>query len=102
MPVSSPLKRALERIKDIPLEIEEPTINEKLKEIAKECEINKRITSHTGRHTFAITMCAEQGISCETCATLMGITIATCSDNYSRVSNIKIEKETITAWEGLK
>jgi integrase len=71
-------------------------MNRTLKGIAG---IKKRITTHTGRHTFAITMCAEAGISAETCAELMGITIATCVNNYYRVTNRKIDKECLGAWK---
>ncbi|MDI3320014.1 site-specific integrase [Pinibacter soli] len=101
MPLSTPLKRTLDRIREMPLDIEEPTLNEKLKDIAKELKIRKHITSHTGRHTFAITMCAERGISSETCAELMGITVKTCVENYYKVTNRKIDKETNEAWKGL-
>lgn len=102
MPISIPLQRNLVRMAQVPLEIEEPTINEKLKVIARKLDINKKITSHTGRHTFAITLCAEQGISSEVCATLMGISIKTCIDNYYKVTRIKMDKETLGAWENLK
>jgi len=101
MPVNKPLKRNLTRMKRLPLSIEEPTINEKLKVIAKKLKINKHITSHTARHTFAITICAERGISSETCSELMGITVKTCVENYYRVTNRKIDSETLKAWEGL-
>jgi site-specific recombinase XerD len=101
MPISEPLKRNLKRIQALPLDIEEPTINEKLKIIARELKISKRITTHSGRHTFAITICADQGISSETCAELMGITVATCVGNYYRVTNRKIDNETMAAWANL-
>lgn len=101
MPVNAILKRNLARMKRLPLSIEEPTINEKLKVIASILGINKHLTSHTGRHTFAITLCADRGVSSETCAVLMGITIATCVENYYRVTNRKIDAETVKAWEGL-
>ncbi len=102
MPINRPLARNLERIALLPLTIEEPTINEKLKKIAAKLGIKKHITSHTGRHTFAITMCAEQGVSSETCAELMAITIKTCVDNYYKVSALKIKNETMAAWKDLK
>lgn len=101
MPVVSRFKRHIARIRKTALLIEEPTINEKLKKIAKEKEISKYITSHTARHTFAITMCAEQGISSETCAELMGITVKTAVENYYRVTNRKIDKEALAAWAKL-
>lgn len=102
MPISKPLQRTLDRMAKVALTIEEPTINEKLKVIAAKLGINKKLTTHTGRHTFAITICAEQGISAETCSELMGITIKTCVINYYRVSSRKIDKEALAAWDGLK
>lgn len=99
MPVNSLLKKILPLIKQYPLTIEEPTINEKLKEIATDLKINKHITTHTGRHTFAVTVCAENGISCETCAEFMGITVKTCVENYYRVTKAKIQNETARGWK---
>lgn len=101
MPISKPLKRVIQKMKQVPLEIEEPTINEKLKHIARELKINKHLTTHTARHTFAITICADRGISCETCAELMGITVKTCAESYYRVTNRKIDAETLKAWKNL-
>jgi integrase len=103
MPVSMPLARNLKRMADCPLTIEEPTINEKLKVIAKDpqVKIRKSISTHVGRHTFAITLCAEMGVSLETCAELMGITVATCAENYYKVTGKKIREETLKAWKGL-
>jgi site-specific recombinase XerD len=96
MPVVGRLKRHLERVKAVPLQITEQEMNRTLKNIAG---IKKKISTHTGRHTFAITMCGEQGISAETCSELMGITIATCVNNYYRVTNRKIDKECFGAWK---
>lgn len=101
MPINAILRRNLERIKTTPLTISEHTINQQLKTLASKISINKVLTSHTGRHTFATTLCADRGISSETCAELMGITISTCVDSYYRVSNRKIDSETVKAWEGL-
>lgn len=96
MPITGRLARHLERVKLTPLQITEQEMNRTLKNVGN---IKKKITTHTGRHTFAITMCAEQGISAETCAELMGITIKTCVQNYYRVTNRKIDKECLAAWK---
>jgi integrase len=69
-------------------------MNRTLKQLFK----GKKITTHCARHTFAITMCAEAGISAETCAELMAITLKTCVDNYYKVTNLKIDKECEEAW----
>lgn len=104
MPISTPLERTIARIRELPLTLEEPMINRTLKLIAKDPDvhINKLITTHVGRHTFAITLCAEMGIGVETCAELMGITVKTCAENYYRVTKTKIMNETRAAWKGLR
>lgn len=98
IPVVGRLERHLQRVKVVDLTISEREINRTLKNIAG---INKKISSHTGRHTFAITMCAEQGVSMEVCATLMGITVAVCEQNYYSVTPKKIEDEIINKWKGV-
>lgn len=104
MPISKPLARAIARCRKYPLTIQEQTVNDALKDIAKDerVKIIKHLTSHVGRHTFAITICAEQGIGVETCAVLMAITVATCAENYYKVTKNKIMNETRAAWKGLK
>lgn len=101
VPLSGPLARNIERMRLVPLQIEEPTINEKIKVIAEKIQIEKYLTSHCARKTFAVTMCADNGISLEVCATLMGITVDVCFKNYYRITDYKINKEVITAWSGL-
>lgn len=101
MPISKPLKRNLVRMAKHPLTTAEQVLNRSMKRIAKKCGISKRLTTHCGRHTFAITICAERGISCETCAELMGITVKTCAENYYKVTNKKIVDEATRAWKGL-
>lgn len=96
MPVVGRLAKHLDRVKDLPLKITEQEMNRTLKNVGG---IKKKISTHTGRHSFAITMCAEQGISAETCAELMGITVKTCIENYYRVTNRKIDAECLRAWK---
>lgn len=101
MPISRPLARVIKLISKTPLEIEEPTINEKLKLIAKDLKIKKHLTSHSGRHSFAVTICLQNKVSSETAAELMGITLQTFVDNYSQVTDEKIDRETKEAWSML-
>jgi len=102
MIVSKPLARNLKRMQAISLQLKEATINEKLKIIATKCSLNKHLTSHTGRHTFAVTLCLGNKISSETAAELMGITLSTFVKNYSQVTQSKIDAETKQAWKKLK
>jgi site-specific recombinase XerD len=101
MIISMPLKRNFGRMVEMPLTIAEPTINEKLKIIADKLKIKKHVTTHTGRHTFAVTICLGNGLSSETSAELMGITLQTFVKNYSQVTQVKIDAETREAWREL-
>jgi hypothetical protein len=46
-------------------------------------------------------MCLERGISSETAAKLMGITLSVFEKNYSYVTSDKILMETSAAWKDL-
>ena len=67
------------------------TFNVYLKHIAGIVGIEKNLTTHWGRHTFAV-HCAETGISKETTAELLGVTVETV-EYYYKVTNRKIDKE---------
>lgn len=95
MPVIGRLARHLERLKDFKLTRAEQELNRALKKLVP----GKKISTHCARHSFAITLCADRGISAETCAELMGITLKTCVENYYAVTNRKIDKECTGAWE---
>lgn len=101
IPIHRRLKLVLDLIKNTPLTITEPYINRRLKKIANHLKIKKHLSSHSGRKTFAVTMCAERGISSETCAEIMGITISVCVKSYYRVTPEKVKYETSKAWEGI-
>lgn len=102
MPISKPLARVLNMIETAPLTLPEQRINIYLQKIAEDMELGKHLTTHVGRHTFAISICAEQGISVETAAELMGITVTTCANAYYRVTKNKIMEEAKKAWRALK
>jgi integrase/recombinase XerD len=94
MPVIGRLSAHLPKVKNCPLTRAEQELNRCLKKLIP----GKKITNHCARHTFAITMCGEKGISAETAAELMGITLKTCVTAYYKVTNRKIDKECITSW----
>lgn len=85
------LKNIISVIKKSPMKGEMKTVNDNIQRIGKIAGIKKHISTHTGRHSFAV-RCAELGISIETCATLMGITIKSCA-YYYKVTDRKIDKE---------
>lgn len=70
---------------------EEPKTNEVLKAVQKTADLKKNLTTHVARHSFAV-LCAELGISKESTAELMGITVRTCTIYY-KITNKKIDAE---------
>jgi len=91
MSIHSKLRKVLERLKDVgPVEAE-PHTNKFLKDVATMAEIDKHITCHVSRHTFG-TRYAELGISIETTAELLGITVKVCQVYY-KVTRKKIGLE---------
>ncbi len=99
MPICKDLKQSISVIKLYQLTIAEKTINENIKIIASGVKIKKRFTAHSARNHFAIVQCLNKGISSETAAELMGISLETFVDNYSVVTEEKIDLETKRAWE---
>lgn len=71
--------------------ISDQKVNEALKVLAKMAGIDKVLTTHVARHSFAV-RCAELGISVESCAALMGITIKTCG-YYYKVTGRKLDED---------
>jgi integrase len=98
IPIHSRLREVLNEIKKIKLTLHNHNIGEGIKRVAKKLEIEKNISSHSARHTFAVTMCLNKGISSETAAYLMAITLKTFVENYSIVTSFKVRMETEKAW----
>ena len=67
-------------------------MNEYLKEIAAVCGINKRLTTHCGRHTFG-TIMLTKGVSIESVSKMLGHTNITTTQIYAKVLNQKISTE---------
>ena len=67
-------------------------MNEYLKEIATICGINKRLTTHCGRHTFG-TIMLTKGVSIESVSKMLGHTNITTTQIYAKVLNQKISTE---------
>lgn len=101
VPLHDRLVEVIKKMKEIPLTITEPTVNRNLKTIADYLKIKKRLSTHSARRTFAVTMCLERGVSSETTAKLMGITLAVFEKSYSFVTSEKIQMETAKAWKDL-
>jgi len=68
-------------------------LNSYLSEIAELCEIDKHITMHLGRHTFATTVTLTNGVPIETVSKMLGHTSIKTTQIYSKVVDTKISKD---------
>ncbi|MDA9775555.1 site-specific integrase, partial [Algibacter sp.] len=64
-----------------------------LKEIAKDCGIQKNVSFHVARHTFATTVMLSNGVPIETVSKLLGHTKLTTTQIYARVVETKISED---------
>ena len=62
-------------------------------EIAELCEIDKHITMHLGRHTFATTVTLTNGVPIETVSKMLGHTSLKTTQIYSKVVDTKIAED---------
>jgi site-specific recombinase XerD len=76
--------------------------NEYLKELIALVGINKRVTSHIGRHTFATTVALENGVGIESVSKMLGHSKIAQTQKYAKVTTLKIERETRGLFEKLK
>lgn len=68
------------------LPIQDPAdVNKYLKDIAILCNINKRITFHTSRHTFASTVTLSNNISLEVVSKMLGHTNTRMTSHYAKL-----------------
>ncbi|WP_066633743.1 site-specific integrase [Labilibacter marinus] len=73
--------------------ISNSTINIYLKEIADMCGINKNITFHMARHTFATTITLSNGVPIETVSKILGHTDLATTQIYAKVLQNKISND---------
>ena len=67
--------------------------NRYLKDLAKEIKLKKRLTSHLARHTFATTITLSNGIPIETVSKMLGHTMISTTQIYSKVTIGKIASD---------
>ena len=67
--------------------------NDYLKEIAALCGINKDVTFHTARHTFATTVTLENGVPVESVSKMLGHTNIQTTQIYARITERKINQD---------
>jgi integrase len=68
-------------------------VNKYLKDIAILCGINKRITFHTGRHTFASTVTLSNNVSLEVVSKMLGHTNTRMTTHYAKLVDIYIGEQ---------
>ena len=68
-------------------------MNDYLKEIAVVCGIDKKITCHTARHTFATTIGLSNGVRIETISKMLGHTNIKTTQIYAKITDLKISKD---------
>ena len=67
--------------------------NEYLKEIGSICGINKKITFHLARHSFATTICLSNGVPIETVSKMLGHTNIKTTQIYARITDMKMSND---------
>ncbi|WP_158800219.1 site-specific integrase [Pedobacter sp. L105] len=65
-------------------------MNEFLKEIADLCGIEKKLTSHIARHTFATTVTLSNGVPIESVSKMLGHTNIRTTQHYAKILDIKV------------
>lgn len=65
-------------------------INRHLKKIAQIAKVNKRVTYHIGRHTFATTITLQRNIPLETVSKMLGHANIATTQIYARVVDTKV------------
>ena len=68
--------------------------NAYLKEVGAFCGLEKILSSHMARHSFATTVTLENGVSIESVSKMLGHSKLSQTQQYAKVTEIKIEKDT--------
>lgn len=68
-------------------------LNSYLKELADICGINKNLTFHMARHTFATTITLTKGVSMESVMAMLGHRNIRTTQIYSKIVNQKVSTE---------
>ena len=68
-------------------------MNGYLKEIAAVCGINKPLTSHIARHTFATTITLGNGVPIETVSKMLGHSSIKQTQHYAKILDLKVSAD---------
>lgn len=94
VPLSPEAKRIHEKYNGKMPKICLSVYNQKLKDVAQKSGINKNLSSHTARKTFA-TLKYEAGWSLESIADMMGISVLILTKHYIKKSRKRLENEVV-------
>jgi integrase len=102
IPVLPQAREIIERYLDDPYCLEHNLVlpvrsnqkmNEYLKEIASLCKIDKKLTTHIGRHTFATTVALANGLSMEVTQSLLGHASPDMTRVYAKMTDKRVDEE---------
>ena len=94
--------RIMEKYADHPKCVDEGTVlpnlsnqrlNSYLEEVGNLCNIRKKITMHTARHTFATSVTLKNGVPLETVSKLLGHSTIKTTAIYARMTDEKIHRD---------
>jgi site-specific recombinase XerD len=68
-------------------------MNAYLKEIAGVCEIEKELTFHIARHTFATTVTLTNGVPIESVSKMLGHTNIKTTQHYAKILDKKVSDD---------
>jgi site-specific recombinase XerD len=68
-------------------------MNAYLKEIADLCGIQKHLTFHIARHTFATTVTLSNGVPIETVSKILGHTNLKTTQHYAKILDVKVSQD---------
>jgi len=68
-------------------------MNEYLKEIADLCGIQKELTYHTARHTFATTATLNNNVPIESVSKMLGHKSLKQTQHYAKILNKKVSED---------
>jgi site-specific recombinase XerD len=68
-------------------------MNGYLKEIADRCDITKKMTTHTARHTFATTVTLTNGVPIETVSKMLGHKNLKTTQHYAKILDLKVSED---------
>jgi len=68
-------------------------LNRELKQIVRICGITRRVTWHSGRHTYATEITLSQGVPIETVSRMLGHSQISTTQIYAKITNDKIDED---------